>query len=167
MVKENGMVMMTDEEFKRICKCYEKNLADQKDEHEYETDLICKDYEKTICILKEEHRTDLEILNKRIDFMQTAILELSKGVALTNDMRVSKADFLAIYEKALDKLHSIMEGEKATDKTPDDVDNDIYGHDITVHWHGIYCNCGDGATPYNHIIPGIEGVNDEDPNEYY
>ena len=164
MVKENGMVMMTEEEFKSVCKCYEKNIADQKGEHEYETDLICKDYEKTICILKEEHETDMAILNQRIEFMQTAILELSKGAATTTDMRVSKADFLAIYQKALDKFFDIM--EKTTDETPDEVQNDIYGHDVTIHWHGIYCNCGDGAIPSNHIIPGIEGVNDEDPNEY-
>ena len=167
MVKENGMVMMTEEEFKSVCKCYEKNIADQRQERNEEFDMVCKDYEKTICILKEEHKTDLEILNKRIEFMQTAILELSKGAAPTNDTRVSKTDFLAIYQKALDKFFNIMDGEKETDKTPDDIPNDIYGHDITVHWHGIYCNCGDGATPSNHIIPGVEGVNDEDPHEYY
>lgn len=133
MVKENGMVMMTEKELDR--------MNTEKDE-------LIKQYEK------------------RIEFMQTAILELSKGAAPTNDMRVSKTDFLAIYQKALDNFFSIMDGEKETDKTPDEVENDIYGHDITVHWHGIYCNCGDGAIPSNHIIPGIEGVNDEDDYEY-
>lgn len=133
MVKENGMVMLTEQELERMNK---------------EKTRLIEEYEK------------------RIDFMHKAILELSKGAAPTNDTRVSKADFLAIYQKALDNFFSIMDGEKETDKTPDEVPNDIYGHDFTIHWHGIYCNCGDGAMPSNHIIPGIEGVNEEDPTEY-
>ena len=37
----------------------------------------------------------------------------------------------------------------------------IYGHDFTIHWNGIYCNVGDGATPANHIIPAIEDCSEE------
>lgn len=132
------------------------------DEFEYELE----EKEKQIDKLKkqiEELKADYE---KRLDFMQTAILTLSKGDAATQDTRVSKADFLAIYQKALNKFFDIMDGEKETDKTPDDVPNDIYGHDITIHWHGIYCNCGDGATPSNIIIPAIEDVLSEDDSEY-
>ena len=125
MVKENGMVMMSEKE------------------HDLEIDLICKDYEK------------------RINMLQEAILELSKGAALSSDARVSKKDFLDIYQKALGVMFDNMEKSNF-----DELPNDIYGHDITVHWHGIYCNCGDGATPSNYIISGIEGCVDEDPTEY-
>ena len=128
MVKENGMVMMTEQELDRMSK---------------EKTRLIEEYEK------------------RIELMHTAILELSKGATPTNDMRVSKADFLAIYQKALDEMFDLME-KPNFDEQP----NDIYGHDITVHWHGIYCNCGDGAVVCNNLIPGIEGVLSEDDNEY-
>lgn len=132
MVKENGMVMMTERELERM---------------EREKTELVKDYEK------------------RLELMQDAIKQLMKEGATSEDVRVSKADFLAIYNKALNEMFDIMDGCLG-DETPDDVANDIYGHDVTVHWHGIYCNCGDGATACNYIIPGIEGVNEEDPTEY-
>lgn len=154
MVKENGMVMMTQEEFNRICKCYEKNIADQKDEHEYETDLICKDYERTIDTLKQEHREDVANYEKRLELMQKALLELTHNVdTIPHDKRISKADFVAMHSAAVRDMDGLE-------------DNDIYGYDVTVHWHGIYCNCGDGAVAANNIVPGIEGVMDEDPTEY-
>lgn len=121
MVKDNGMVMMTEQELERI---------------EKEKNELVKEYEK------------------RLELMQKALLELSKDDAtLQHDVRVPKADFVAMHSTAV----SEMDGSE---------DNDIYGYDITVHWHGFYCNCGDGATPANYIIPGIEDCNEEDPTEY-
>ena len=40
-------------------------------------------------------------------------------------------------------------------------ENDVYGHNITVHWHGMYCSCSDGATPSNYIIPAIVDCDNE------
>ena len=128
MVKENGMVMMTERELERM---------------EREKTELVKDYEK------------------RIELMQDAIKQLMKEGATSEDVRVGKKDFLAIYQKALDEMFDLME-KPNFDEQP----NDIYGHDITVHWHGIYCNCGDGAVVCNNLIPGIEGVTEEDPTEY-
>ena len=125
MIKENGMVMMTEKELDRI-------------ERE-----------------KEQLKTEYE---KRIELLQTAVLNLTKGTKGANGVRVSKADFLAIYQSALDDMWE--RSEKGEDN------NDIYGYDFTIHWHGIYCNCGDGATPSNYIIPGIEGCIEEDSEEY-
>ena len=128
MVKENGMVMMTEREL----------------EH-----------------LQWEHDNKIEEYEKRLEFMHTAILALTqKTDTVPHDMRVSKADFLAIYAKALDDFFDKMETPNG-----EELHNDIDGYDLTVHWHGIYCNCGNGATPSNNLIPGIEGVNDEDPCE--
>ena len=168
MVKENGMVMMTEEEFKRVCKCYEKNLLDQKQEHDEEFDMVCKDYENEI--EKMERRIDHLETNlkdtectyeKRLDLMQKAILKLLHNTSHgCDDVRVSKVDFVEMYQKAVDDFLDKME-EPNFDELP----NDIEGYDVTVHWHGIYCNCGNGATPSNHLVPGIEDVISEDPYE--
>lgn len=132
MVKENGMIMMTEKEYERILKEKERDIAE--------------------CL-------------KRIELMQSAIKDLLKEHGPHTDTRVSKLDFITIYNKALNEFFDIMENNTG-DETPDEIDNKIYGHDFTVHWHGIYCNCGDGAAPSNYIIPAIEGICDEDPNEY-
>ena len=128
MVKENGMIMMTETELDRM-------------EREHLTTL--KEYEKRIELLR-------EALKKR----------MTKG-APSEDVRVSRIDFLALYNDALNEMFDNFEKDNS-DETP----NDIYGYDITVHWHGIYCNCGDGATPSNIIIPAIEECDNEDPTEY-
>ena len=133
MVKENGMVMMTENELDRM---------------------------------EREHLNKLEEYEKRIELLREALKKrITKG-APSEDVRVARIDFLALYNEALEEMFDIMENERTTDKTPDDIPNDIYGYDITVHWHGIYCNCGDGATPSNIIIPAIEEVDNEDPTEY-
>ena len=128
MVKENGMVMMTERELERM---------------EREKNELVKDYEK------------------RIELMQDAIKQLMTSAATFEDVRVGKKDFLAIYKKALDEMFDNMEKPNF-----DELPNDIYGHDITVHWHGIYCNCGDGAVVCNNLIPAIEDVLSEDDDEY-
>ena len=101
MVKENGMVMIT--------------------ESEYET-------------YKELRRLLFEVMKER----------------LPGDVRVTRSDFLKIYNLAMETMEENSE------------DNEIYGRDVTVHWHGIYCNCTDGAIAYNYIIDAIKGVTEED-----
>jgi len=66
----------------------------------------------------------------------------------TEDIEVSRSEFLDIYNLAMEDLGS---------------DNcELYGNDVTVHWHGIYCNCSDGAVACNNIIEGIKGVIEEE-----
>lgn len=103
--------------------------------------------EKKVAEIKAEYE-------KRLELMRKALVELSRKTAtVPTDVRVSKLDFVAMHTQAV----CDMDGSE---------DDDIYGHDITVHWHGFYCNCGDGATPANYIIPAIEDCWDEDPTEY-
>ena len=97
---------------------------------------------------------------KRIELLQSALLSATAGTISNEGRQVTKTDFLAIYNKALNAMFKAEE-----DGTLDPDNNDIYGYDFTIHWHGIYCNCSDGAMPSNHIIPAIEGLNDEDPDE--
>lgn len=111
--------------------------------------------------MERKHTATIEEYEKRVDLMQSAIKELMKEGTPTTDTRVARVDFVAIYNKALNEMFDNFEKDNS-DETP----NDIYGYDITVHWHGIYCNCGDGATPSNIIIPAIEEVDNEDPTEY-
>ena len=111
--------------------------------------------------MEREHKDRIEEYEKRLDLMQSAIKQLMKEGTPSEDVRVARIDFVAIYNKALEEMFDNFEKDNS-DETP----NDIYGHDITVHWHGIYCNCGDGATPSNIIIPAIEECDNEDPTEY-
>lgn len=128
MVKENGMIMMTEQELDQM---------------------------------KREHATIVEDYEKRLELMQKAIMKLFHKDGTSEDVRVPKIDFLAIYDKALEEMFDNM-------KKPnyEELLNDIYGHDITVHWHGLYCNCGDGAVPSNYIIPAVKEMLDEDCDEY-
>ena len=120
---------------------------DGNDEELKEKERKIEHLKKQIDELKTEYK-------KRLELMQKALLESTqKTETVPHDVRVSKADFLAMHSTAVYEMDGIE-------------DNDIYGYDVTVHWHGIYCNCGDGATPANYIIPGIEYCNEEDPTEY-
>ena len=112
MVKENGMVMMSEEEFKKY--------------------------------------SDTDKLRK---LLFKVIKERPNG-----DVKVTRREFLDIYDIALEMIDSEF-GERT----------EIYGHNVEVHWHGIYCDCGDGATAYNYIVDEINGVieelDDEDDEE--
>lgn len=130
--------------------------------HDCETydgaDEELEEAEKEIEKLKRELEQTKKEYEQRLDRMHTALLKLTADTKPIEGVRVTKTDFLAIYQKALDAMWENQ--EKGIDT------NDIYGYDFTVHWHGLYCNCSDGAVPSNNLIPGIEGCNDEDPDEY-
>lgn len=88
-------------------------------------------------------------LGKRVTKMQLALLSVtSKGS--NSDVEISLQDFLDIYDLALNIMFDTQSE-----------DNDIYGYPVTVHWHGMYCDCSDGATPSNHIIPAIQSCLEE------
>ena len=128
MVKENGMVMLTETELDRM---------------------------------EREHLNKLEEYEKRIELLRNALKKRMTNGEPSEDLRVARIDFVALYNQALEEMFDNFEKDNS-DETP----NDVYGYDITVHWHGIYCSCGDGATPSNIIIPAVEEVDNEDPTEY-
>lgn len=99
------------------------------------------------------HNAEVQELNKRIESLQDAIFQLITGRednTATADIMLSKSDFLALYDRAISAMFA------------DDDTNDIYGHDVTVHWHGLACNCADGAQACNYIIEGVREVLEED-----
>ena len=71
------------------------------------------------------------------------------------DKKVSRKNFLTLYDAEMIKL------DLANDLDGYVENSAVYGEDVTVHWNGYYCNCGDGATAYNNIIEGVRGVVDE------
>ena len=100
---------------------------------------------------------EIKELEKRCDMLQNAIMTLTRDQGIrTEDIRIPKLDFIQMHEKAVDDMFD----------RPADDKNDIYGYDITIHWHGMYCNCSDGATPSNYIIPALQELCEEDPDEY-
>ena len=117
--------------------------------------------EKELERMETEHTDKLKEYERRLELLRGALKKRMTNGTPSEDVRVSRLDFLAIYNAALDEMFDNFASENG-DETP----NDIYGYDITVHWHGIYCNCGDGATPSNIIIPAIEECDNEDPTEY-
>ena len=42
------------------------------------------------------------------------------------------------------------------------MEDDIYGHDVTVHFHGLYCNCQDGAAAFNYVIEAVDACASEE-----
>lgn len=94
---------------------------------------------------KDRKIRELEVAN---EMLRKAILQLTdKGNPA--DVRVSRSDFLKMYDMALSEM------------------NGIYGYNFTVSWHGVYCDCGDGATPSNYIIPAVKGCEEEMDGEEY
>lgn len=131
-------------ELVHCCETFYEGADDELEQAERKIERL----QKNIDELKIEYK-------RRLELMQKALMELTKGIdTVPNGKRVSKADFLAMHSAAVRDMDDDFEN------------NDVYGYDFTVHWHGIYCNCGDGATPANHLIPGIEGCFEEDPTEY-
>ena len=122
MVKENGMIMISENEMNEIFS------------------------------IKNNQIEELEIANK---MLRKAMLQLTSKENIS-DVRVSRQDFIKMYNSAIEFMFNNMETE----------DNDIYGHNVTVHWHGMYCDCSDGATPSNFIIPAIKDCDNDIGEEY-
>ena len=99
---------------------------------------------------------EIEELKKRCEMLQNAVMKLTAHPTVQADIRVAKLDFLQMYDKAVADMFD----------RPDDDINDIYGYPVTIHWHGMYCDCSDGATPTNYIISALQELTEEDPDEY-
>ena len=69
--------------------------------------------------------------------------------------KVTRKEFLELYDAAM-KMLDYYDGTEEKERF-----NHIYGYDVTIHWNGVYCNCSDGATAWNHIISNIKSVNEE------
>lgn len=103
------------------------------------------------------NQVTIKELEKRCEMLRNAVIKLTaRRGTMGKDIRVPKLDFLEMYEKAIEDMFEHPENEI----------NDIYGHSVTIHWHGVYCDCSDGATPSNYIIPALKELCDEDSEEW-
>lgn len=109
-----------------------------------------------VVMLKKDDYERLKRNAKEAEVLRTAVIKLLEHFKAnqTNDVEVTRKEFLAIYGAAVDDLFR-------KEDNGDDDDNEIYGHDVTVHWHGIFCNCEDGATVTNTVIDGVECCSSE------
>ena len=91
---------------------------------------------------------ELAQMKKEVEELRSALLAATRNrESQTGDVLVSMNTF---YNLAM-----------SATSDDDGMEEDIYGHDITVHFHGLYCNCQDGAIPYNNIIEGVKGCAEE------
>lgn len=104
-----------------------------------------------VMISEEEYRNFVRE-SKTADCLRSAIVKLMKKFKenLTEDVELTRKEFIATYNAAINDMF-----ERGDDN------NEIYGYDVTVHWHGFSCNCEDGAEIYNYLIGAIEGIDDE------
>lgn len=94
-------------------------------------------------------KNKIKELEKSNEMLRKAMLQLT-GKGNTTDIKVSRSDFIKMHEMAVSEMFET-----------NSENNDINGYDITVHWHGMYCSCSDGATPSNYIIPAIADCDNE------
>ena len=90
------------------------------------------------------------IIPKDDEMLISGTVEDYTDVETGIDRKVTRSEFMDEYDKALNEMLA-----------SDTDDNDIYGKDVTVHWNGIYCSVGDGATAYNTVIAAISDAMDE------
>lgn len=131
-------------------------LNDDEDKENFE---FLSEYENKVNKEEKEiidYKSRVEALEKANEMLRKVIFQLTSSRE-QQDVKVSRRDFLIIYQNALDEMFHL--GEIGTDFTPDN--NAIYGHNVTVHWHGIYCDCGDGAIPANNIIDAVIDCDEE------
>lgn len=101
---------------------------------------------------KEQEKQKIKELEVSNEMLRKAILQLTSKIT-NSDVRVSRKDFVKIHTMTVEDMFDKVDNNEE--------DNEIYGYPVTVHWHGIYCDCSDGATPSNLIIPAIEDCDDE------
>ena len=113
--------------------------------------------EEKIVELNEKNKELNQIIKSKereIEELRTALLLATRAANDTpKGIKLHRQTFYDLYN------HSVGDDEL--------MDQDIYGHDVYVFWHGVYCNCADGATAANYIIEGIKDCLEEDDNENY
>ena len=91
-----------------------------------------------------------EKLKARVKHLRSLLFTAMKEKQ-SGDTKVKRSEFIDIWNEAMEGLGSD--------------ECELYGNNVTVHWHGIYCDCSDGAVAHNHIIEGIKGVMSEEDEE--
>lgn len=113
------------------------------------------------CLTEEEYTklNKVEELEKEYNNLLNLVARVLPHEKETEDKKISRKDFVMLHEYMVKQMDNVADNFTKEN-------NAIYGHEITVHWHGFYCDCSDGAVPANNIIPAIQSVDDEEGNEH-
>lgn len=108
------------------------------------------------CLTEEEYKEveNVEQLKKNYKDLLDLVARVLPKENETGDKKISRKDFIELHSYMVEQMDNVSDNFTVNN-------NEIYGHNITVHWHGFYCDCEDGASPANYIIPAIKEINDE------
>ena len=112
------------------------------------------------CLTEDEYKAmgDYAELKKKYEDLLNLVARILPTEKETGDKLISRKDFTEFYDYMVEQMDLVEDENKQPIA--------IYGNDVTVHWHGLQCNCTDGALAFNHIIEGIKGLEEEDPEDY-
>ena len=95
----------------------------------------------------------IDRLEKEVKELREALLIATRGKKeTTKDIKVSMSTFYNLTQEIL----------RREDDDIINMEDDIYGHDVTVHFHGLYCNCQDGAAAFNYVIEAVDACASEE-----
>ena len=124
---------------------------------EYETaEQMIKDY-----IKNEEHSAEDSYYKREYKELVKFLPKILARESKNTDIQLNRKDFVKLYKYAKEQM-DIVE----LDEQDSHAEVLVYGNECTVHYLGYYCSCGDGAAIYNYIIEAIEGLNEEEDDDY-
>lgn len=108
--------------------------------------------ENGMVMISENEYAELVRKADSVQYLRSATIKMLKRFKdnPTEDVELTRREFVETYEAAVDDMFE-----------NDNDDNEIYGCNATVHWHGLYCDCADGAQVFNYIISAIKDLSDE------
>ena len=106
-----------------------------------EAELKYEKYLDEVCDSYAESKTEIPRLKNQIAELAHAVLLLSRNKEATpKGIQLTKRSFVEVL-KACDK-----------ESCASDTEVDYYDHDVTMHWHGLYVNFGDGTLVCNELL---------------
>lgn len=123
----------------------DKEIAELKEKLQNRNEAICK--------LREQ----IDGLKKAVD-----ILINTKSEDKTPEgIRLSVSDFSDVYEAMFCNGDYMTEDGWNNDEGLDLKEEHLYGHDVHLAWHGLWCNLQDGASVYNYIMCNLPELAEE------
>lgn len=108
------------------------------------------------CLTEEEYAklNKVEKLEKEYKNLLNLVARILPKAGETGDKKISRKDFMELHGYMVEQMDYVSDNFTENN-------NGVYGHNVTVHWHGFYCDCSDGASPANYIIPAIKELDEE------
>lgn len=155
----------TDDMDEETEKCIRKLIDEFESSHKEIVNFINEKEETEMKTTEKENDIQIAAKDEKIKMLENEIKELREALLLatrgkkmkTKDIKVSMSTFYNITQEIL----------RREDNDKINMEDDIYGHDVTVHFHGLYCNCLDGASVFNSVIEGVAECAEENDEETF